>query len=226
MNKKNYSILSVKILKAGIEVSYYDMKTDRNVNIEDKKNSPHPDFTSAIMGFDEYLARTHLLPEDKYAYVSSTGFSIKSDTIIVLKGTLTAPSEKKLAINSDAIDLTKESYGFESDLQLVVDEVVKEAGKYLFEGKMISQSKIDFGSTEDPDKSDGNDLSPETKDEEDTSEKSGENKVKDATEDVKQYADQEQSETATVDTEDQHEKEYADREPDMEKYVAGADPTE
>ena len=61
MNVKNYSILSVKILKAGIEISYYDMKTDRNVNIDDKKNSPHPDLSSAITGFNEYLARTHLL---------------------------------------------------------------------------------------------------------------------------------------------------------------------
>lgn len=144
MNKKNYSILSVKILKAGIEISYYDMKVDRNISIEDKKNSPHPDLVNAIQSLNEYLARTHLLPQEKYSQVSSTGFVIKSDTIVVLKGMLTAPSEKKLAINSDAIDLSKDAYGFEDDLQTVINIVVTEAGKYLFEGKMIKQAKLDF----------------------------------------------------------------------------------
>ena len=144
MNVKNYTILSVKILKAGMELSYYDMKTDRNINIEDKKNSPHPDLVNAIQSFNEYLARVHLLPQEKYGRVVSTGFSIKTDTIVVLKGMLTAPSEKKLAINSDSIDLSKDAYGFESDLQTVVDIVISEAGKYLFEGKMIKQAKLEF----------------------------------------------------------------------------------
>ena len=144
MNVKNYTILSVKILKAGMELSYYDMKTDRNINIEDKKNSPHPDLVNAVQSFNEYLARVHLLPQEKYGRVVSTGFSIKTDTIVVLKGMLTAPSEKKLAINSDSIDLSKDAYGFESDLQTVVDIVISEAGKYLFEGKMIKQAKLEF----------------------------------------------------------------------------------
>jgi len=144
MNVKNYTILSVKILKAGMAMSYYDMKTDRNINIEDIKNSPHPDLVNAIQQFSEYLARVHLLPEEKYGRVVSTGFAIKTDTIVVLKGMLTAPSEKKLAINSDSIDLSKDAYGFESDLQTVVDIVISEAGKYLFEGKMIKQAKLEF----------------------------------------------------------------------------------
>jgi len=144
MNVKNYTILSVKILKAGMAMSYYDMKTDRNINIEDIKNSPHPDLVNAIQGFSEYLAKVHLLPQEKYGRVVSTGFSIKTDTIVVLKGMLTAPSEKKLAINSDSIDLSKDAYGFESDLQTVVDIVISEAGKYLFEGKMIKQAKLEF----------------------------------------------------------------------------------
>jgi len=144
MNVKNYTILSVKILKAGMAMSYYDMKTDRNINIEDIKNSPHPDLVNAIQQFSEYLARVHLLPVDKYGRVVSTGFAIKSDNIVILKGMLTAPSEKKLAINSDSIDLSKDAYGFESDLQIVVNTVISEAGKYLFEGKMIKQAKLEF----------------------------------------------------------------------------------
>ena len=144
MNVKNYTILSVNILKAGMAMSYYDMKTDRNINIEDIKNSPHPDLVAAIQGFSEYIARVHLVPKEKYGNIVSTGFAIKSDTIVILKGMLTAPSEKKLAINSDAIDLSKDAYGFESDLQTVVDIVISEAGKYLFEGKMIKQAKLEF----------------------------------------------------------------------------------
>ncbi len=75
MNVKNYTILSVKILKAGMAMSYYDMKTDRNINIEDIKNSPHPDLVNAIQGFSEYLAKVHLLPQEKYGRVVSTGFA-------------------------------------------------------------------------------------------------------------------------------------------------------
>ena len=76
---------------------------------------------------------------------------------MVLKGVLTAPSAKKLAINSDAIDLTKEAYGSEAELRAIVDNVSREAAKYLFDGKMIKQEKLDFGTTEDPDKTDNED---------------------------------------------------------------------
>jgi len=193
MNKKNYSILSVKILKAGIEISYYDMKTDRNVNIEDKKNSPHPDLINAIQSFNEYLAKVHLVPQEKASNVISTGFAIKSDTIVVLKGILTAPSEKKLAINSDAIDLSKDAYGFESDLQTVVDIVVNEAGKYLFEGKMIKQATLDF---EDPDEIDEQVIKQE--------EKPDLEKV-DIPDDVKD---------SDLDDANTNERQYADKEPD------------
>ena len=169
MNVKNYTILSVKILKAGMAMSYYDMKTDRNINIEDIKNSPHPDLVNAIQSFNEYLARVHLLPQEKYGRVVSTGFAIKSDTIVVLKGMLTAASEKKLAINSDSIDLSKDAYGFEDDLQTVVDIVVNEAGKYLFEGKMIKQAKLEFedeadqADSQSPEKLEDVDIPPEIK---------------------------------------------------------------
>lgn len=197
MNKKNYSILSVKILKAGIEISYYDMKTDRNINIEDKKNSPHPDLVNAIQGFDEYLARVHLIPQEKYGNVSSTGFAIKSDTIVVVKGMLTAPSEKKIAINSDAIDLSKDSYGFEDDLQTVVDTVIGEAGKYLFEGKMIKQAKLDFEDDQE-----------ENQDKEDMKEENPDLEKVDIPDEVKEEGE------SIVDSVNTSDKQYADQEPD------------
>jgi hypothetical protein len=218
MNKKNYSILSVKILKAGVQISYYDMKTDRNINIEDKKNSPHPDLVNAIIGFDEYLARVHLLPQEKYSNITSTGFAIKSDSIVVLKGMLTAPSEKKLAINSDAIDLSKDSYGFEDDLQTVVDIVISEAGKYLFEGKMIKQAKLDFEDGQEKENQDKEDIKEENPDLEKVD-------IPDDVKDEVQEEKEEMKEEVSQDKPSEDNRQYADQEPGTEEPPPG-DPLE
>lgn len=149
MENENCSILSVKVLKDGVSINYHDGNIDRNIIVEDK-NMPHPDLYNAIQGFNEYLAKVHYVPREKTKSVAATGFSIKTDTIVVLKGTLTVPSEKKIAINSDAIDLSKTAYGFEDDLQTVIDIVTKETKLYLFDGK-ATQGKIEFNQEEKTD---------------------------------------------------------------------------
>lgn len=139
----NLLITAVKVLKDKVMLEYVDTINSRPYMTEEK-NTPHPDLVNSLKPLDTYLARIHYLPEEHLDKISSNGFSTKAESgIIVIKGMLTVPTGRKVAINSDAIDITKEVYGFESELEKIITNIQDEAFKFFFQDK-TAQQKIDF----------------------------------------------------------------------------------
>ncbi len=150
----NLLITAVKVLKDKVMLEYVDTINSRPY-ITEEKSTPHPDLVNSLKPLDTYLARIHYLPEEHLDKISSNGFSTKAESgIIVIKGMLTVPTGRKVAINSDAIDITKEVYGFESELEEIITKIQDEAFKFFFQDK-TAQQKIDF---DDKDKESGESL--------------------------------------------------------------------
>ena len=135
-------ITAVKVAGGKIGLEYTDLEQNRPY-VTEEKDVPHPDLYNSLKKLGQYLAEVHYV-KDNQDKVTITGFSNKSDSdFVVIKGTLTTPSGKKVAINSDAIDIEKELYGFEQDLSADIDDVRNEAQAFFFGGKK-SQQVIKF----------------------------------------------------------------------------------
>jgi len=139
----NLEIVAVKVLKDKVTLEYVDKTNQRPYSTEDK-STPHPDLVNSLKPLNQYLARIHYLSEEHLDKISVNGFSTKAESsIYVIKGMLTTPSGKKVAINSDAIDSTKEVYGFEEHMEEIIDNIRSEAYEFFFNDK-TSQQTIPF----------------------------------------------------------------------------------
>jgi len=138
----NIYVTAVKIAKGKVELEYVDTKVNRPYTTEEK-NQPHPDLFNAVKKLVPFLAQVFYL-NNKQEVIDTTGFSKRYDsTLCVIKGMLTTSSGKKVAINSDAIDLEKEVYGFEQDLERIIEEIQTESEQFFFRGKQ-AQAEINF----------------------------------------------------------------------------------
>lgn len=148
MNGENLYVTAVKIAGGKVVLEFIDLDNHRPYSTEEK-NVPHPDLYNALKRLRLYLAQVyHYKTTDLIDKIDITGFSNKNEsTFCVIKGTLTVPSGKKVAINSDAIDMDKELYGFEQDLDDVIADIRNEAEAFFFKGK-TAELKIPFEESE------------------------------------------------------------------------------
>ena len=141
MNGENLYVTAVKIAGGKVVLEFIDLDNHRPYSTEEK-NVPHPDLYNALKRLKIYLAQVyHYKSAGLIDKIDITGFSNKNEsTFCVIKGTLTVPSGKKVAINSDAIDMEKELYGFEQDLDDVISDIRTEAEAFFFKGKTAQQT--------------------------------------------------------------------------------------
>jgi hypothetical protein len=123
---------------------YEEAGNARVYTIEDTEE-PHPDLKTTLFKLKPFLAETHHLDKEKHEYVAPTGFKLSGEdgTICIITGTLITPSGKVVAINSDAIDLSGESYSFLDKLTKVIELLTQEAEAFFFDGK-VAQGKLPF----------------------------------------------------------------------------------
>ena len=142
--EKEINIKSFKILKGRSELVYEEAGNARVYTIEDTEE-PHPDLKTTLFKLKPFLAETHQLDKDKYDYIAPTGFKLggSDNTACTITGTLITPSGKIVAINSDAIDLSGESYSFLDKLTKVIELLTEEAKAFFFDGK-VAQQKLPF----------------------------------------------------------------------------------
>ena len=141
-------VTAIKVAKGKIELEYYDADQKRPYSTQES-SQPHPDLFNVLKKLKQFLAKVYYV--DDLEKIDINGFSGKYEsTIVVIKGMLTVPSGKKVAINSDAIDLDKEIYGFEQDLDSVITEIQDEAKAFFFQGKQ-AQGTLEFEEEDDED---------------------------------------------------------------------------
>lgn len=78
--------------------------------------------------------------------LNMTGISLsgKSDMLqVIITGTNTTGSNKKVAINSERLSLAGTTYGFEEELEAVIGEIEEEVLSFLFDGKKAQPELFD-----------------------------------------------------------------------------------
>jgi hypothetical protein len=148
MNENIY-VTAVKVAKGKIELEYVNTEENRPYSTEEK-DTPHPDLYNALKKMVPFLAKVYYQSKN-HDSISINGFSSgKDSTLVVIKGMLTVSSGKKVAINSDAIDIEKDVYGFEVELEKVIEEIQAEAADFFFGNKRAAtQEKLDFDQEEE-----------------------------------------------------------------------------
>ena len=149
--KENTEILSVKILKeTTLGVAYNDGTEVVNLPIK-LKRVPHKDFTSEMTKLKPLLKESLQLIDK--AVIEVTGFSLsehpKKGRQVVVKGTLITGSGIASGQCTEAIQIENGFYDC-IDIDEVLDNILVEAKKYLFEGKAaFEQMAGDFQEEDD-----------------------------------------------------------------------------
>lgn len=139
MMNENLFVTALKVAGGKISLEYTDLEQSRPYTTEEK-DVPHPDLYNALKKLGPFLGKVYY-QSNNMDKITITGFSNKNDSdYVVIKGMLEVPSGKKVAINSDAINIEQETYGFEQELEAAVENIRGEAEKFFFEGKTAQQT--------------------------------------------------------------------------------------
>jgi len=169
---QNFTLESVKKQKnGGLSISYEVNESigEEIYNDKDTKESariPHPDLTNLlkdlipsvaqVFGYTQLRgavksnAKIEADLEEKYQDLISkldvTGISISgtgNNKGIIITATMKAESNQKMAMNTHRIRFNESRYGFESDLENVVEDIQNECYDYLFNGKKAQLELFD-----------------------------------------------------------------------------------
>jgi hypothetical protein len=140
-------ILSVKVNKTdkdvSVDIDYFvhDLERNRSDHIT---NIPHKDFFDALSNLDSYLAKVYYCDDEHADNYKATGFSWQGANKIVIKGKFVTDNKSIKGISSPVIDLEKESFGFESSLEMDIEEFTNEAIMLLLNQKeAVTQKTIE-----------------------------------------------------------------------------------
>lgn len=87
--------------------------------------------------------------------IRGISLSGKDDNVgVVITAVLTVLNGQKVAINSPRITFKNVTYGFEEELESIVNDIEKETYKFLFEGKK-AQLELGFGEGAEDDEEEG-----------------------------------------------------------------------
>lgn len=162
-NRQNFALKAVKTLKNGGLKLDYQLKdiVGEEVYVDDETKesgkTPHPDLknllrslqptVSSIMGYAGLLKasegnKVYERAQTAYAElmerIEITGISISGQAEnkgIIITSVYTAPSGHRIAINSHRLRFVDVVYGFEAELEGVVNQIEDECYMYLFENK-------------------------------------------------------------------------------------------
>lgn len=170
-NRTNFSLCSVKVQKNGGLNLTYDLREiigDETYQDKESKSSskiPHPDLTNLLKSLVPTVARVFghyrvkavaekenpkLKLEDAVSEILSdinvTGIHLSGsneNSGLIISATYKTEGNQKVAINTHRIRYTDTVYGFEEDLEEVVQNIEDECFKYLYEGKKAQLQLFD-----------------------------------------------------------------------------------
>lgn len=148
MKKEQFELTDVKILTAKTTINYKLTRTiGSEASVDEFKHSSKTpvaeSFKKAIIAFNGFLAKAFLVPDKQKQHVATNGIAITYDdesNRVCIKGMIQTKSGALRAINTEAIPYDGEAYGFEGELEGMVDAVIDEAFLYVT-GKKIGTAK-------------------------------------------------------------------------------------
>lgn len=170
-NRTNFSLSSVKVAKnGGLNLSYdfREVVGDETYQDKEAKESskiPHPDLTNLLKSlvptvatvFGYYRMKASVEKtnpkvdlkdslNELLSDINVTGIHLSGNNEnagMIISATFKTQGNQKVAINTHRIRFTDKVYGFEEDLEDVVENIEEECFKYLFEGKKAQLQLFD-----------------------------------------------------------------------------------
>lgn len=159
--KKNFELKKFKIKNNRVITDYVYLH-DENPDSEKREYKgviipllPHPDLTCLFLQLREYLLREFYIEPSveniNQVTITSINLSGEDEKLgVIICGVLESLHGGKLAMNSSRIVFAKDETGLEGEIDVIVDTLVDESFKYLFEGKRADPTLFqEFEGTED-----------------------------------------------------------------------------
>lgn len=171
VRKENFKLCSVKVQKGGGLSLTYEINEIIGEEVYNDKETvesskiPSPDLTTLLASLKPSVAQVYgyqdirdvasgaKVEKDVNAEyneilrkIDVTGISLsgtKDNAGLIITATLKARSNQKMSINTHRLRYVDNNYGFETDLEAIVNTVSDECYAYLFEGKKAQLELFD-----------------------------------------------------------------------------------